>query len=884
MAKDPQAPRPIYLSEYKPADYVIDTVDLQFDLHETATRVKARLGVRKRAGVKGPQPLVLQGEDLKLHSIAVDGQPLGESDYQLNGEQLTIHRVPDAFTLVVDNEINPEANTSLNGLYISSGNFCTQCEAEGFRRITYMYDRPDIMAKYTTMIVADKRKFPVLLSNGNLVDQGEVASDSGKHWAKWEDPFPKPTYLFALVAGNLQRIEDTFTTRSGRDVALHIYVQSHNIDKCDHAMRSLKKAMCWDEDVYGREYDLDIYMIVAVDDFNMGAMENKGLNVFNSKYVLAKPDTATDNDYDGIESVIGHEYFHNWSGNRVTCRDWFQLSLKEGFTVFRDQEFSADMSSRGVKRINDVNILRTAQFREDASPMAHPVRPDSYVEINNFYTVTVYNKGAEVVRMLHHLLGPEKFRKGTDLYFNRHDGQAVTCDDFVKAHEDANQMDLTQFRLWYSQAGTPELHVSRHYDAAHKTYTLTIKQTCPPTPGQEHKAPFLIPLAVGLLDQTGKDLPMQLRDEAAAVQGTRVLQLKQAEETYTFIQVHNEPVPSLLRGFSAPVKVNLDLKDQERYFLMAHDSDDFNRWDAGQQLAVKIVKELVDDLQQHRPLYLPEPFIAAYRAILENTRLDKLLAAQAISLPSEIYIAEFVAPIDPVAIHKVVRFMRETLANHLKDLMQRVYAENRTPGEYRVEQEHVKKRALKNSCLGYLMETGDNAIYDLCYAQFQQGNNMTDVMAALVPLANNNCPQRDDALAAFYAKWKNELLVVDKWLGIQATSRLPGTLERVKALTSHEAFTLKNPNKIRALIGSFGHGNPAQFHDLTGEGYNFFTSKILEIDKLNPQIAARLATVYTLWKKYDEQRQRLMKQQLDAIIAEPGLSKDVYEIASKSLG
>lgn len=884
MAKDPQAPRPIYLSEYRPADYLIDTIDLHFDLHETATRVKARLGVRRRDGVNESQPIVLHGEDIKLLSLAIDDQPLSKQDYQVGEEELTIHRVPEAFTLTIENEINPEANTSLNGLYISSGNFCTQCEAEGFRRITYMYDRPDVMAKYTTTIAADKSKFPVLLSNGNLIEQGEVDNDPGKHWAKWEDPFPKPTYLFALVAGSLQRIEDSFTTMSGREVALHIYVQSHNIDKCDHAMRSLKKAMQWDEEVYGREYDLDIYMIVAVDDFNMGAMENKGLNVFNSKYVLAKPETATDNDYDGIEGVIGHEYFHNWSGNRVTCRDWFQLSLKEGFTVFRDQEFSADMSSRGVKRIGDVNILRTHQFREDASPMAHPVRPDSYVEINNFYTVTVYNKGAEVVRMLHHLLGPEKFRKGADLYFERHDGQAATCDDFVKALEDASRVDLTQFKRWYSQAGTPELHVSRSYDATGKTYTLTIKQTCPPTPGQEKKEPFHIPLAIGLLDEQGKDIPMQLKDESMAIEGTRVLHLKEQEESFSFINVDCEPVPSLLRGFSAPVKVNLDLKDKERYFLMANDSDEFNRWDAGQQLAVKIIKQLVEDLQQHRPLYLPEPFIEAYRSILEDRELDKSLAAQAVSLPSESYIAEFVAPIDPVAIHKVCRFIRETLANSLKDLLLQVYQDNMIRGEYSIDQAHVKKRALKNACLGYLMETADSEIYEMCYLQFSEGNNMTDVMAALVSLANNDCPQRELALDVFYDKWKDELLVVDKWLGIQATSRLPGTLAQVKQLISHEAFTLKNPNKIRALIGAFGHGNPAQFHDLSGEGYQFFTSKILEIDKLNPQIAARLATVYTMWRKYDEERQQLMKQQLDTIIAEPGLSKDVYEIASKSLG
>lgn len=884
MAKDPQAPRTIYLSEYKPTDYLIETVDLHFDLHETATRVKSKLGVKRRKGVSASQPLVLHGEDLFLKSVAINNNTLADSDYQVSDEQLIIPDVPDAFELLIETEINPEANTSLNGLYISSGNFCTQCEAEGFRRITYMYDRPDIMARYTTTIVADKSKFPVLLSNGNLVEQGEDESDSAKHYAKWEDPFPKPTYLFALVAGNLEMIEDSFTTMSGREVTLHIYVQSHNIDKCDHAMRSLKKAMQWDEEVYGREYDLDIYMIVAVDDFNMGAMENKGLNVFNSKYVLAKPETATDNDYDGIEGVIGHEYFHNWSGNRVTCRDWFQLSLKEGFTVFRDQEFSADMTSRGVKRISDVNILRAHQFREDASPMAHPVRPDSYVEINNFYTVTVYNKGAEVVRMLHHLVGADKFRKGTDLYFERHDGQAVTCDDFVKALEDANKVDLSQFRRWYSQAGTPELHVTRNYDAANKTYTLNIKQTCPATPGQESKEAFHIPLAMGLLDKNGKDIPLQLKGEAGVVNGTTVLHVKQQDETFEFNNVESEPVPSLLRGFSAPIKVDLDLTDDERYFLMAKDSDDFNRWDAGQQLAVKLVEQLVEDIQQNRLLHLPESFVEAYGATLEDSAIDKALASQAISLPSESYISEFVSPIDPLAIHQACRFIRETLASKLKDLFLRVYEENLTKGEYTIEQEHVKKRVLKNTCLGYLMETGDDAIHDMCYSQFKQGNNMTDVMAALVSLVNNDCVQREQALDEFYRQWKNDLLVVDKWLGIQATSRLPGTLKRVKALTAHEAFTLKNPNKIRALIGAFGHGNPSQFHDLSGEGYEFFTNKILEIDKLNPQIAARLATVYTMWQKYDDQRQQLMKQQLDKIVAETGLSKDVYEIASKSLG
>ena len=883
MAKDPQTPRSIHLSEYTPPDYLVECVDLHFILHESETIVSAALTMRRRDGVVSKRPVILSGESLHLISVALDERVLDESEYSLDEHQLIIKQVPEKFGLQIKTKINPLANTTLNGLYVSSGNFCTQCEAEGFRRITYMYDRPDVLAKYTTTIVGDKAKYPVLLSNGNLIDSGVLESDPSKHWAKWEDPFPKPTYLFALVAGNLQRIEDSFTTMSGRQVALHIYVQSHNIDKCEHAMLSLKKAMKWDEDVYGREYDLNIYMIVAVDDFNMGAMENKGLNIFNSKYVLAKPQTATDSDYDGIEGVIGHEYFHNWSGNRVTCRDWFQLSLKEGFTVFRDQEFSADMTSRGVKRISDVNILRAHQFREDASPMAHPVRPDSYVEINNFYTVTVYNKGAEVVRMLYHLLGPKQFRKGTDIYFQRHDGQAVTCDDFIKALEDASQLDLTQFKLWYSQAGTPVLNVTRSYDATAKTYTLTINQICPATPGQAHKQPFHIPLAVGLLDKNGKDMPLQLKDDTQVIHGTRVLEIKKPETTYVFVNVAEQPVPSLLRGFSAPVKVNIDLTDNERYFLMANDADDFNRWDAGQQQAIKIIKLLVEDLQKHQPLYLPEAFIDAYRKILENKSLDKSLAAQAISLPSESYISEFVAPIDPVAIHKICRYVRETLATNLKDLFYETYFNNEIKTEYGVEQQYVKQRALRNVCLGYLMETGDADIQSICYQQFKTANNMTDEMAALVSMANNDCSQRESALQEFYQKWKNDLLVVDKWLGIQATSRLPGTLDRVIELTRHEAFSLKNPNKIRALIGSFAHGNPAQFHDASGNGYQFITDRILEIDKLNPQIAARLMGVYTLWRRYDEQRQSLMKQQLEKIISESGLSKDVFEIATKSL-
>ena len=884
MERDVVTPHATLLSDYKPTAYQVDSILLRFDLHETQTRVRSELTIRRRQQAQANAPLVLHGEDLKLISVTLNDTRLTSEHYELAAESLTIFQVPEQFKLEIETEINPRDNTTLNGLYLSSGNFCTQCEAEGFRRITYMYDRPDVLTRYKTTIFADREQYPVLLSNGNLLETGVDPDDSSRHFAVWDDPFLKPTYLFALVAGSLSCIEDSFTTMSRRKVQLRIYVQAHNIDQCDHAMLSLKNAMKWDEEVYGREYDLDIYMVVAVDDFNMGAMENKGLNVFNSKYVLAKPETATDGDYEGIEGVIGHEYFHNWSGNRVTCRDWFQLSLKEGFTVFRDQEFSSDMTSRGVKRISDVNILRTHQFREDAGPMAHPVRPESYVEINNFYTVTVYNKGAEVVRMLHHLLGASGFRKGTDLYFDRHDGQAVTCDDFVKALEDANNVELTQFRRWYSQAGTPELHITRKYDNTTKTYALTIKQNCPPTPGQPVKQPFHIPLAVGLIDKNGKDIPLKLQDDNSDPALTRVLHIREPEQVFVFQDVDQEPVPSLLRGFSAPVKVKIDLSDSERSFLMAHDSDDFNRWDAGQQLAVKMIVGLVKDFQNNRKIVVNPGYVDAVSNLLADDKVDKALLAQAIALPAESYISEFVSPVDPVAIHKVCRSIRQYLASELREHFYRLFTGNQDNGDYKIDQQSIKKRKIKNACLGYLMELGDSNIQEICYQQFRDGNNMTDVMSALVSLANNDCPQREQALQEFYDKWKSEFLVVDKWLAIQATSRLPGALERVKSLVSHEAFNLKNPNKVRALVGSFGHGNFHQFHDASGKGYEFYTQKILELDAINPQIASRLATVYTMWKRYDDIRKNLMKQQLERLANHSKLSKDTLEIVTKSLG
>jgi aminopeptidase N len=880
MSHTTSQPQVIHLADYRAPDFLIDTVALDFQLDEATTRVSAEMQLRRNTDAAG-RPLVLMGHDLELVSVSVDGHTLDAGDYEVGTESLTIPVVPDAFSLSVVTDIHPQDNTSLGGLYTSGGNFCTQCEAEEFRKITYYLDRPDVMARFTTTITADQARYPVLLSNGNRVDSGEL--EDGRHWAKWEDPFPKPSYLFALVAGDLACIKDSFTTCSGREVDLHIYVQHHNVDKCDHAMQSLKNAMAWDEQTYGREYDLDLYMVVAVDDFNMGAMENKGLNVFNSRYVLARPDTATDQDYQGIEGVIGHEYFHNWSGNRVTCRDWFQLSLKEGFTVFRDEEFSADMGSRGVKRIEDVNILRTHQFREDAGPMAHPVRPDSYVEINNFYTVTVYNKGAEVVRMLANFVGPEGFRKGTDLYFERHDGQAVTTDDFVKAIETANGADFTQFKRWYSQAGTPVVSVTQDYDAAQQQYRLTITQSCPPTPGQPDKQPFHIPLAMGLLDEQGNDLPLRLSGESEAVQGSRVLELREEKEVFQFEDVPCAPVPSLLRGFSAPVKLQSDLSDAQYYFLMGHDSDAFNRWEAGQQMAVKIILAQVERYQRGDSLQLDDAFVAAFEKTLTDSQLDKALIAAALTLPSEAYVGEFMQVIDPVAIHEVRRFVRRTLVERLADQFRAVYDANADSGEYRVDAQSIGRRALKNVCLSYLLERDDNEARALGMSQFKAAHNMTDVMASLACLANSEGPQRQQALAAFYEQWRDEPLVVDKWLSLQATSRLPDTLNQVKALTEHPAFTLKNPNKVRALIGAFCNANLVRFHAEDGAGYEFLAGYVLQLDKLNPQVAARMCNPFSQWRKYDTKRQALMKQQLERVLASEGLSRDVYEVVSKSL-
>ncbi|MEJ2438045.1 MAG: aminopeptidase N [Gammaproteobacteria bacterium] len=878
----PQTPKAIYLKDYQAPAYKVEQVELEFDLAAQTTRVISRLNMRRNPDVAdATTPLVLDGQELTLISVAINGQPLAGGDYRVDSECLTIMQVPEQFELETVCEIHPAQNTALEGLYASSRMLCTQCEAQGFRRITYFPDRPDVMSRFRVKLVADKQTYPVLLCNGNPVEQGEL--EPGRHYVVWEDPSLKPSYLFALVAGELKFIEDSFTTMSGREVRLRLYTEAENIHKCDHAMASLKQAMAWDERSFGREYDLDIYMIVAVNDFNMGAMENKGLNIFNASCVLASPETATDNDFYSIQGIIGHEYFHNWSGNRVTCRDWFQLSLKEGFTVFRDQEFSSDMNSRAVKRIDDVNILRTHQFAEDSGPMAHPVRPDHYIEISNFYTVTVYNKGAEVVRMLRNLIGAEGFRKGTDLYFQRHDGQAVTCDDFVRAMEDSNQLDLTQFKNWYSQAGTPELAIQAEYDAANQTYTLHVEQQTPATPGQAHKQPFQIPLAVGLLDSQGRDMPLQLADQVPAEATSLILDVRAASQQFVFTGVKDKPVASLLRGFSAPVKIRMQRSEEELAFLLAHDSDEFNRWDAGQQLALQ---ELLRQIRAHQAgEALPEP-VALKQALglaMADQGIDRMLLSQILSLPGESYLADQMDVVDVDAIYQARLFTRRYLAQALYSQFVALYEQNSADRPYLFNSEEMARRALKTVCLSYLAETEKADEYARCFAQFNNANNMTDQQAALACLAQHDTPLRQQALDAFYDRWQADAQVVDKWLAIQASSRLPETLAQVRALMQHPAFTLRNPNKVRALIGGFCRANPVRFHAIDGSGYAFLTESVITLDPMNPQIAARLVQAIIRWQRYDEHRQQLMQASLQQILDTQGLSRDTYEVVSRSL-
>jgi aminopeptidase N len=866
------------LKDYKVSAFLIEKTDLVFDLGDDSSRVTATLAIVRNPQSDEPAAdLVLHGsQGLDLQSVHVDGRLLEEGTYTRDSESLTISGLSESATITTEVLIKPQLNTTMMGLYRSRTMYCTQCEAEGFRDITYYLDRPDVMSEFTTRVIADKATYPVLLSNGNPVASGDL--DGGKHFVTWHDPFKKPAYLFALVAGTLSVVEDSFTTMSGRDIKLQIFVEEKDLDKCAHAMLSLKNSMAWDEQTYGREYDLDIFMIVAVDDFNMGAMENKGLNIFNTSAVLANPKTTTDAAFQRVEAIVAHEYFHNWSGNRVTCRDWFQLSLKEGFTVYRDAQFSADMNSATVKRIEDVAYLRTHQFAEDGGPMSHPVQPDSFMEINNFYTLTVYEKGAEVVAMYHSLLGDELFRKATDLYFDRHDGQAVTIEEFVTAMEDASGRDFKQFRRWYKQSGTPHLKVSSHYDAAAKSFTLDFAQSCPATPGQPQKQAFVIPVKLGLLGASG-DLPLNANGDKEIV-----YEVTETNQQLVIENIHEAPVPSLLRGLSAPVKLDYPYSSEQLAQLMANDSDGFNRWDAGQKLSFSLLEKLTDDSLQQRPLEMDNQLVAAYDSLLSDTNLDPAMVELMLQLPSEAQLHEEADVIHVEAIHSARKFVRKSLAEALEDKFLAIYQRHNVEQVYAPEAGQIGRRGLKNVALSYLMLI-DNVGVDLAWAQFQSADNMTDKAAALTCLVN--CPaaaeQSAKALAEFEAEYRDEGLVMNLWLQIQAANSQSGGLQRVETLLEHPAFTLSNPNKIRSLIGGFCNANPVNFHAVDGSGYLFLKAHILTLHSQNPQVAARLMTPLTRWKKFPEPNRQQMRDALQEIADEPDLVKDIYEIATKSL-
>jgi aminopeptidase N len=886
-------PQTIYRKDYTAPTYLVETVELGFDLDPARTIVANRLTMRRNPD-SGRRDIELVGEEIELVAIRLNGKTLGKKDYAIDGSVLRIPNAPETVTLDIESICVPESNTTLSGLYVSNGNFYTQCEAEGFRRITYFPDRPDVMAKYTVMLRADKDKYPVLLSNGNLVEEGELPD--GRHYAKWEDPFKKPSYLFALVAARLVCQEETFRLKDGRDALLQVWVEDGNLDKTDYAMQSLKHSIRWDEERWDLELDLDRFMIVAVGDFNMGAMENKGLNIFNTKFVLANPRVATDIDFQGIEAVVGHEYFHNWTGNRVTCRDWFQLSLKEGLTVFRDQEFSADMigtdTGRAVTRIDQVRTLRQAQFPEDGGPMAHPVRPDSFVEINNFYTVTVYEKGAEVVRMYQTLLGRDGFRKGMDLYFARHDGQAVTCDDFRMAMADASGRDLTQFERWYSQAGTPIVQAETRYIEAARTYELRLIQTCPATPGQPEKLPFHIPVAVGLLGKDGKDLPLNLDGKAMGT--TAVLELTEADQTFVFTDVREQPTPSILRDFSAPVILKHGYSDAELVHLFTHDSDPVNRWEAGQRLAMSRLLKLSADIAAKGSangassdavsdqMNLDEVFIEAMRKLLADETLDPSFREQALLLPTESMIADQLDVVDPLAIHMARQFVRADIGARLRTELLAQYQANQTPGGYSPDAASIGKRALKNLALSYLCAAPNEESVALAQRQFEAASNMTDRVAALGALVHARAPRARDALQRFYDEFQGEALVVDKWFMMQATASTTD-VAAVRALMEHPAFTLRNPNRARSLVAAFCSSNPVQFHAPDGSGYAFWAEQVIALDALNPQVASRLSRAMDRWRRYLPSLQAHMKKALQQVAGHGKLSNDVREVVSKAL-
>jgi len=877
--KEGIAGKAIYRKDYSAYPWHVGQLDIHFDIGIETTIVRAEMTFQLKNKTSTPHDIVLHGSQLQLLSMELNGRLLGADDYVIEGETLTIPGAPQNSVLKTEVRIHPSSNSAFEGLYLSGDFLLTQCEAQGFRKITWFPDRPDVMTTYRVTLEADKSAFPVLLSNGNQTDAGELPE--GRHWARWFDPFPKPSYLFAVVAGDLALVEDHFTTRSGRNVSLRIFVEAENLDRCEHAMESLINAMSWDEKRFNLEYDLDIYHIVATNDFNMGAMENKSLNIFNSKYVLARPDTATDVDYQGIEGVIGHEYFHNWTGNRVTCQDWFQLTLKEGLTVFRDEEFSADMQSRAVKRIQDIRDLRSRQFPEDNGPMSHPIRPDRYVEINNFYTATVYQKGAAIIRMYHTLLGESGFQKGMKMYFERHDGQAVTCDDFLAAMADANGLDLERFGRWYSQSGTPQVFVTDHYDAGTQEYRLILKQHTASTHDQKNKKALVLPFAVGLLSAAGEELPLQLETGEDAVSGTHLLVMQETEQEYTFIGVPEAPVPSLFRDYSAPVKIFFDYTSEQLATLIEHDSDAYVRWDASQRMAENAILGQCQQRAEGREMTLDTSLIKAFRGILLDQHADPALLAEALILPGEDYLAEQMKEVDVDGIHAARNFIKRGLGNELEALFTERYAELNDHQPYQKSAKAMARRSLKNTCLSYLVETATGEA--LAAAHLESSDNMTDTLAAIKGMVLADSPGADIALAKFESQWKEDALVMDKWFAMQSIRPASNTVKKVRELMDHPAFSIQNPNKVRSLIGVFAMLNPTGFHAADGSGYTFHADRVIELDKLNPQVAARMAAAFNRWERYDEGRKLLMKAELQRIASVDNLSRDVAEIINSAL-
>ena len=874
-------PRAIQLKEYTPPTYRISEISLTFRLEPNATRVSAKMQVQ-RQGAEA-KPLTLNGKRLKLISVAIDGNWLEPSAWSATPELLTIASPPDKFELDIETEISPAENTALEGLYMSNGIYCTQCEPEGFRAITYYLDRPDNLARFETRIEAPKSSAPVLLSNGNPTASGDLAD--GRHFAVWRDPFPKPSYLFALVAGDLAHISAQYTTLSGRNIDLRVYVEHGNESRAHYAMDSLKRAMRWDEESYGREYDLDIFMIVAVSAFNFGAMENKGLNIFNDKVLLASPETATDDDYARIESVVGHEYFHNWTGDRITCRDWFQLSLKEGLTVFRESGFAGDMRSHAVRRISDVKDLRLRQFQEDSGPLAHPVQPQSYITIDNFYTATVYEKGSEVIGMLRTILSPQMFRKGMDLYFARHDGQAATVEDFIRCFETVSGRKLDQFRLWYSQAGTPEIRAEARYDAATAKYSLKLSQHIPPTPGQPEKRPMQIPLTVALIgSKSGNALPLTLEGENEIGATQRVVELTEAEHQFVFTNVSEPPVLSIGRDFSAPVIIRSPAEPATRAFLMSRDTDAFNRWEAGQQLATEILLGIIRDVQSGRPANPDRIYIDALGNVLDRATEDHAFTALMLMPPTESELALKISPIDPEAIHNAREAVIRAVAEAHHGTLQTLYDALRSIGPFSPDAASAGRRALRNTVLRFLTAADDEPSSELAYEHFHRATNMTEMTAGLAALARMAQPRREAAFAEFHDRFRSDPLVLDKWMGLQAMSPLPDTIDRVRSLMTHPVFTMKNPNRVRALIGAFAVGNPLRFHDSSGGGYRLLREVVQALDAINPQTAARMAAAFETWRRYDPERQRMIRSELETIAAGPGLSNNLYEMVSKMLG